>query len=197
MTSIKAAPATFELNRRQARSSVDDPLTRSTGGPTIPPATTVVRAFSTTPTVHPLLAAAAGLATHHQLRAAAHQLTGDPDADDHLVAAAARTVNAADAACAVLIDRIDVWAATELTECRAAALHTESLGQLIDRLAELWMRWHLLNAGDHPVGREHARVVFQQLGELSTAYDDLISDLSRGRRRLPIHQIPSGPPLAA
>jgi hypothetical protein len=35
-----------------------------------------------------------------------------------------------------------------------------------------------------------------QLGELSTAYDDLIADLASGRRRLPTYQTPTGPTLA-
>lgn len=33
----------------------------------------------------------------------------------------------------------------------------------------------------------------RQLGELSTAYDDLVSDLRMGRRRLPDWQTATGP----
>src|SRR5262249_40962018 len=143
---------------------------------------------------HPVLTPAAGLAAQHQLRAEAHRVAGDPDADDHVVAAAARSVNAADVACAVLIDRIDVWAAKALAECRAAIVHTESLGQLVDRLAIVWMRCQVAGADDNSTGR---RVAYHQLGELAAAYDDLVADLMNGRRRLPHYQTPTGPILAA
>ncbi|MGH4021066.1 MAG: DUF4254 domain-containing protein [Pseudonocardiaceae bacterium] len=77
----------------------------------------------------------------------AHQLVQDPHDDDHVLAAAARTINACATACAVLIEQIDIWAATQFAESRAGALHTETLGQLIDRLAIVWMRSHLLAEG--------------------------------------------------
>ncbi|SDC73947.1 hypothetical protein [Actinokineospora iranica] len=77
------------------------------GRNTTPPrASVVVGAFAATPVGHPVLTAAARLATQHRLRAQSHRLVCDPHADDHVVAAAARSV---DAARAVLIDWIDVW----------------------------------------------------------------------------------------
>jgi hypothetical protein len=106
---------------------------------------------------HPVLTPAAGLATQHRLRTEVRRLACDPLADDHVVAAATRSVNAAEVACAVLIDRIDVWAATALTESHTTVVHTESLGQLVDRLAELWMRWQLFDADDHSVDRVRGR----------------------------------------
>lgn len=110
----------------------------SSGRPVPPRGSVVVRAFSTVPEGgyrHPLLAAAAKLATEHRVRAAAHQVVHDPRADDHALAAAARSIDAGDTACAVLVEQIDSWAATTLTAHRAAAVHTETLGQLVDRIA--------------------------------------------------------------
>jgi len=154
----------------------------------------VIRAFTATPAEHPVLTPATGLAAQHRVRADAHRVAGDPDADDHVVAAATRSVNAADVACAVLIDRIDVWAAKSLAECRAGVVHTESLGQLVNRLATMWMRCQVVDADDNSAGR---RVAYHQLGELAAAFDDLIGDLVSERRRLPIYQTPTGPILVA
>lgn len=80
---------------------------------------------------------------------------------------------------------------------RTAATHTETLGQLVNRLAVGWVRWNLLTEGGDQSGvRGLAQAAFQELGELSVAYDDLLSDLQAGRRRLPRCHIPSGPVAA-
>lgn len=168
---------------------------------TPPRASVVVRAFSSTPTGHPVvLTAAIGLATQHLLRTQAHQVACDPHADDHVVAAATRQVNAAEAACAVLIDRIDVWAAPELPEPRAGVLHTETLGQLVNRLAIMWTRWKLLDTNDtgadtNPARAAQVQLAWHQLCELVTAYDDLVTDLQTYRRRLPRYR--TGPAATA
>lgn len=173
----------------------------SSGDIALPRSSVVVRAFSSAPVEHPVLTAAIGLAAQHLLRTQAHQVTCDPHADDHVVAAATRQVNAADAACAVLIDRIDVWAATALSASRAGLLHTETLGQLVDRLAVLWTRWTLLDTADtgavmNPARAAQVRLAWYQLGELATAYDDLMTDVQIHRRRLPLYQTPTGPQAA-
>src|SRR5262245_44805477 len=178
MTSIKTAPVLDHL----AEALV------------IPRAAAVIRSFRVTPVEHPVLTPAAGLATQCRLRVEAHRVVSDPNADDHVVAAAARSVSAASVACAVLIDRIAVWAAKALAECRAVVVHTEGLEQLDDRLASLWIRCQLVDADGYSAGR---RVAYHQLGELAVAYDDLIADLTNGRRRLPVYQTPTGPNLVA
>ncbi|MGW4529161.1 DUF4254 domain-containing protein [Amycolatopsis sp. NPDC004378] len=163
---------------------------------TPPKAAAVVRAFTTVPPGgyrHPVLDAAAALADEHRLRAGAHRIVGDPRADDPLLAAAARTVHARDTACAVLIDRIDRWAATELSEGRASVLHTETLGQLVARLVTVWMRGQLLADTHAAADDPRVRLAARQLGELGRAYDDLVTDLRLGRRRLPTFQTPAGP----
>jgi Protein of unknown function (DUF4254) len=174
---------------------------RGRGPLVIPRSSMVVRAFSNPGEVndrHPVLAVAAKLATEHWMRAEAQQLTHDPHADDHMVAAAARAITARETACAVLIDQIDRWAAVEFSESRGAALHTESFGQVVDRLATVWTRSRLTAENDtSPAALAWARVALHQLGELCTGYDDLVSDIERGRRRLPLYQTPTGPDVAA
>jgi hypothetical protein len=162
----------------------------------LPRAAAVVRAFGSIPAGgyrHPVLAAAAAMAAEHRLRASVHQIVSDPRAGDPIAAAAARTIRARDDACAVFIDCIDRWAATELAEGRAGMLHTESLGQLIGRLVTVWMRGQLLADARMEVGDPQVRIVSAQLGELGVAYDDLVTDLLLGRRRLPAWQTPTGP----
>lgn len=166
----------------------------------VPRSSMVVRAFSNPGEVsdrHLVLAVAAKLAAEHRMRAEAHQFVHDPFADDHVMAAAARTITARDTACAVLIEQIDVWAAIAYGESRAPMLHTETLGQLVDRLAAVWMRSRLLAEDDDPAAGAGARVALHQLGELCTSYDDLVTDLLSGRRRLPLYQTPAGPGAVA
>ncbi|MFD2464185.1 DUF4254 domain-containing protein [Amycolatopsis samaneae] len=176
---------------------IDPPAAQSGTAPTsLPRASAVVRAFGTTPPGgyrHPVLAVAVDLAAEHRLRAPAHRIVGDPHADDPVLAAAARTVRARDAACAVLIDRIDRWAATALPEGRAGVLHTESLGQLVGRLVTVWMRGQLLAEVRTAASDPWVRLAARQLGELARAYDDLVTDLLLGRRHLPVFQTPAGP----
>jgi hypothetical protein len=169
------------------------------GYPGLPRSAMVVRAFYNPAEVrdqHLVLTVAAKLAAEHRTRATASQLLHDPFADDHVVAGAARTITARNTACAVLIEQIDVWAAVAFGESRAPVLHTETLGQLVDRLATVWTRTHLLAAADTPAARVGARVALHQLGELSAAYDDLTIDLRAKRRRLPLYQTPTGPNAA-
>ena len=166
----------------------------------VPRASMVVRAFSHPSEAgdrHPVLAVAAKLAAEHQMRAQAHQLTHDRHAEDHMMAAAARTLAVRATACAVLVEQIDLWAAVEFGESRATVLHTETLGQLIDRLAAVWTRSRLIADNDTgPAAPTRARVALHQLSELCTGYDDLVTDLQSGRRRLPLHQTPTGPYVA-
>lgn len=75
-----------------------------------------------------MLTAAAGLASQHRLRTQADHVACDRTADDRVVATAARAVNAADTACAVLVDQMDDWATAAFTAPRTAATHTEPSG---------------------------------------------------------------------
>ncbi|MGH3694976.1 MAG: DUF4254 domain-containing protein [Pseudonocardiaceae bacterium] len=83
-------------------------------------------------------------------------------------------------------------------ESRATVLHTETLGQLVDRLATVWTRSCLIAENDTGLTESTwARVALHQLGKLCTGYDDLVTDVERGRRRLPAYQTPTGPDMVA
>ncbi|WP_158894290.1 DUF4254 domain-containing protein [Amycolatopsis anabasis] len=140
-----------------------------------------------------MLVVARKLAVEHRARTAALRIIHDQAADDHMLAAAARTWTARETACAVLVDQLDRWAATHLPEAPAGVLHTETLGQLVDRLARVWMRSQLLADAGQPATDPQVRVAAEQVSELCVAYDELVGDLVRGRRRLPKSQTPTGP----
>jgi hypothetical protein len=160
--------------------ATEHPRTASVDGPVTPTrAAAAARAFSALPTggyPHPVPAATA----EYRLRAEAHQVVGDRRADDLMVAAAARPGRSCADVCAALVDRTERWAATEHVESRTGVLHIEALGQLIDRMAAIWMRGRLL-ADAHVTPTEPAvRVVASpQLRAL-------------GRSRFPALQTPTG-----
>ncbi|MFI5593613.1 hypothetical protein ACIA5G_51915 [Amycolatopsis sp. NPDC051758] len=170
------------------------PMSTSAGSTPSPRrAAAVVRAFATAPPggyQHPILAVAPALAAERWMRAQVHQVLGDPDADAHAVTAAIRAEQRGNAACAVLIDR---WAAVELPERRTGALHTQSLGQFIDRLVIVWMRGLLLAEDGDEATDPQVRLAARQLGEFGRAYDDLVTDLLLGRRQPPVFQTPASP----
>ncbi|WP_158854382.1 DUF4254 domain-containing protein [Saccharothrix deserti] len=157
----------------------------------IPRASLVVRAFSSPHEVnglHPVLALAADLGTENRTRAEAQQIISDPRGDDHVAAAALRAIHDHDVTRSVLVERIDAWAGRQFGESSARLLHTENLGQLVDRLAAAWVRSRLLAEDDNPAARDPAKLALHRLGELCIGYDDLVTDLLGGRRRLPIYQ---------
>ena len=55
------------------------------------------------------------------------------------------------------------------------------------------LRGQLLAEACVDAGDPQVRVASAQLGELGRAYDDLVTDLRLGRRRLPALQTPAGP----
>ncbi|WP_146060358.1 DUF4254 domain-containing protein [Amycolatopsis sp. CA-128772] len=176
--------------------TIDQPGAMTTPA-SLPRAAAVVRAFDTIPAGgyrHPVLAAAAALAAEHRLRASVDRIVGDPPGRRSDGCCGREGVHARDTTCAVLIDRIDRWAATELAEGRAGVLHTESLGQIVNRMVTVWMRGQLLADARTAARDPQVRVASAQLGELGSAYDDLVTDLRLGRRRLPALQTPTGPP---
>jgi mRNA-degrading endonuclease toxin of MazEF toxin-antitoxin module len=158
---------------------------------TIPRASLVVRAFSSPHEAsggHPVLVLAANLGAEHQACAEAQRIISNPCSDDHVVAVALRAVHDHGVTRTVLAEQIDVWAAEQFGESSARLLHTEDLGQLVDRLAVLWAWSRLLAEDDDPAARDPAKLALHRLGELCIGYDDLVTDLLGGRRRLPIYQ---------
>ncbi|UGT63671.1 DUF4254 domain-containing protein [Nocardia asteroides] len=90
-----------------------------------------------------------------------------------------------DARRAALVELIDEWIAREAPEHRdGAALHTETLGAVVDRMARSWV------AANRAIDSEGARSDkthkhWYHLAELVDGYTDLVTDVAGGRRRLP------------
>ncbi|MFC9438126.1 DUF4254 domain-containing protein [Nocardia sp. NPDC057030] len=128
----------------------------------------VLEACRTAPhTGHPLLESAHLLAGLHERRAR----TGPGTAAD------------IDAHRARLVLAIDRWVATELPPPHDGAhLHTETVGMVIDRLAQF-----SVSANESPSSTPEWAVhdARARLAELATGYHDLAFEVSAGFRRLP------------
>ncbi|MFC9892416.1 DUF4254 domain-containing protein [Nocardia sp. NPDC127579] len=84
-----------------------------------------------------------------------------------------------------LVMAVDDWVARCVPQHRlGATLHTETVGSVIDRLAESSVRAHhaLMTLDAHD---ELLHSAWHHLAELADAYDDLVRDIVAGRRRLP------------
>ncbi|GGK57409.1 hypothetical protein GCM10011591_31950 [Nocardia camponoti] len=84
-----------------------------------------------------------------------------------------------------LVLAMDDWVLRSVRQHRVgSALHTETIGAVIDRLAEASVRAHsalmTLSANDDVL---HG--AWHRLAELADGYDDLVRDVLAGRRRLP------------
>lgn len=84
-----------------------------------------------------------------------------------------------------LVMAIDDWVARTVPQHRlGATLHTETIGSVIDRLAESSVRaHHALMTLD--ADNEILHGAWHHLAELADGYDDLVRDVLAGRRRLP------------
>ncbi|MFJ9370938.1 DUF4254 domain-containing protein [Nocardia sp. NPDC101769] len=121
---------------------------------------------------HPLLQAAYELASLHEARLAA-----DPAELPEIDCARSR-----------LIRDIDRWAATRLPRpFAAAALHTETLGMVVDRIAGLSVAARTADGATPECRRHH---VWTRLAELSLAYADLSHELAARTRRVPYSLAP-------
>ncbi|MFD4460686.1 DUF4254 domain-containing protein [Nocardia sp. NPDC058480] len=84
-----------------------------------------------------------------------------------------------------LVLAIDDWVLRAIPQHRlGATLHTETVGSVIDRMAEASVRAHhaLMTLAAHD---EMLHCAWHHLAELADAYDDLVRDVLAGRRRLP------------
>ncbi|MFC0430966.1 DUF4254 domain-containing protein [Kutzneria buriramensis] len=134
MTSTNTPTAVAADDRPHTARAADETI--GVPRPSVVLRTCAVTAAQSNP--HPLLKAAVAFAALHRSRVEAQQLACDPAADDHALAIAARAIAAADTGRVVLLDRIDRWACAVLPANRHAAVHTESLGRLVDRLVGTW-----------------------------------------------------------
>ncbi|WP_067528787.1 DUF4254 domain-containing protein [Nocardia uniformis] len=82
-----------------------------------------------------------------------------------------------------LVHDIDRWVATESPRAdRDARLHTETVGTVVDRLAQ-FSTLAYLTLSSCPDEAVHDAAT--RLTELATAYEDLATDIATGARRLP------------
>ncbi len=115
---------------------------------------------------HPLLHAAYELTCLHESRLADSCRTDDIDCRR-----------------AKLVRQIDHWVHAHLPPAHGAApVHTETLGAVIDRLAQYTATAYaaLASATDNDLGD-----AWEALAELAIGYEDLADELAAGRRRLP------------
>lgn len=82
-----------------------------------------------------------------------------------------------------LVRDVDRWVESRLPVARGGAyLHTESLGSVVDRLAQLSACAYAAMAEDQEWDLWFA---WERLAELAVGYEDLVTELTSGRRRLP------------
>ncbi|WP_225732232.1 MULTISPECIES: DUF4254 domain-containing protein [unclassified Nocardia] len=117
---------------------------------------------------HPILQAAYELASLHEAR----------------LGTAVDTTNEIDCARAKLMHDIDCWVSAEKPQpLEAAYLHTESVGMVVDRIAQFSVDAHTALAYGLPESQVHHR--WQRLAELAVGYSDLAFEISTGTRALP------------
>ncbi|MGQ4600548.1 DUF4254 domain-containing protein [Nocardia sp. R6R-6] len=79
---------------------------------------------------------------------------------------------------------IDHWVASALPQALGAAyMHTETIGAVVDRLAEYSVLAHTALSRD--TQQPHIHYIWRQLAELALGYGDLSFELTTGARRLP------------
>ncbi|MGW4843022.1 DUF4254 domain-containing protein [Nocardia brasiliensis] len=85
-----------------------------------------------------------------------------------------------------LVHEIDLWIELNVPQHRlGAALHTETLGTVIDHIAATQNRIQLELSDWHGPDGLHLHAAWHRLAELVDSYDDLVRDVVRGVRRLP------------
>lgn len=132
------------------------------------------------------LHAASRLASHHREQWAAETISRDPSADDHVVAAAKRSIDRLNAVRVALVGEIDSWVEQVIRPPGGATLHTETIGSVIDRLAIAWVRWRRFSeTAQLDPSDVDPSLALQQYTELTEAFDTLVLDIHEGRRRIP------------
>ncbi|MFI6167397.1 DUF4254 domain-containing protein [Nocardia sp. NPDC051052] len=118
--------------------------------------------------------------TGHPVLESAHLLAGLHERRTRIGLGAAGDIDAHRARLVLSIDR---WIATELPPAHGAAhMHSETVGMVIDRLAQFSVSAHetLFSAPEWAV-----HIAWERLAELALGYHDLAFEVSAGFRRLP------------
>ncbi|WP_330232574.1 DUF4254 domain-containing protein [Nocardia sp. NBC_00508] len=169
---------------------------RSFGADELPPAAALLRAFRAPDDAdrhrHDVLQAAQELVECHDRRHRALERAHAPGAASTHVAVCTQLVEGIDAERAEWIGRIDAWVDAHIQHRAGASLHTETLGAVIDRIAEKWVAAQYSLGGmvtmrPHPLQVDgEAHLQWTKLAELIDGYQDLITDVIEHRRRLPV-----------
>ncbi|WP_245671291.1 DUF4254 domain-containing protein [Nocardia amamiensis] len=169
---------------------------RSFGADELPPAAALLRAFRDPEDAdrhrHCVLEAARALVECHERRHRALEQAHAAGVSSTRVAACTQLVETIDDQRAEWIGRIDSWVDGHIEHRAGASLHTETLGAVIDRIAEKWIAAQY-SLGDDITVRPHplqvdgeAHLQWTRLAELIDGYQDLITDVIEHRRRLPV-----------
>ncbi|WP_433662999.1 DUF4254 domain-containing protein [Nocardia sp. CA-128927] len=127
-----------------------------------------------------MLQACRGMRADHPLLGAARELTS---LHQRRLTAAHETIHEIDEYRTRQVRDIDRWVTAHLPVAPGGAyLHTETIGAIIDRLAQHTARAYaaLADESDWDLW-----FVWERLAELAVGYEDLIEELTAGRRRLP------------
>ncbi|MGF6887247.1 hypothetical protein ABIA39_004382 [Nocardia sp. GAS34] len=89
-----------------------------------------------------------------------------------------------DCARARVVHKVDRWVSAHAPEPAGAAfLHTETMGMVIDRMAEYSVAARV--ALERGAGEPRSHYLWQRVSEIALGYADLVFEVSIGRRRLP------------
>ncbi|MGQ4596444.1 DUF4254 domain-containing protein [Nocardia sp. R6R-6] len=141
---------------------------------------------------HSVLDAARKLVECHERRNRALRQAHAPEASSTRVAACSHVLENIDAQRAQWIGQIDAWVAANVEHRAGSSIHTETLGAVIDRIAEKWVAAQQclgeeITMRPHPLQVDgEAHVQWSRLAELIDGYQDLITDVIEHRRRLPV-----------
>ncbi|MGQ4597238.1 DUF4254 domain-containing protein [Nocardia sp. R6R-6] len=133
------------------------------------------------PAKHQVLQACRGDAEEgNPLLRCAHELAG---LHEHRLSSEGDSLNQIDLVRASLVREIDRWITIQLPPAHAAArMHTETMGSVIDRMAQLTAHAYAALGG---AAEWDLWDSWQRLAELAVGYDDLAAEVCAGIRRLP------------
>jgi hypothetical protein len=130
------------------------------------------------------------LVRNHRIQWDAEDVIRSKYDDDHTAASLKRRIDELNSTRVSLVGELDQMIACSLIQTNPyAPLHTETIGSVIDRLIIASIRVQSLyqklfkNEGEE--SRSRFEAASQQLEELSTAYDTLVSEVRSGKRRVP------------